>query len=109
MYPLRIYLKEKIMAIKNWLKASYATHGESTSKSKTKPTNTMDTPKAQIKATAAKNSDMAKTTRQGNSSGGGSASIADKAPMDSKVAKDKIAAGIMAGSKVKPNQGRGSY
>jgi hypothetical protein len=29
--------------------------------------------------------------------------------MDSKVAKDKIAAGIMAGSKVKPNQGRGSY
>ncbi|MBU9259091.1 hypothetical protein KTD13_01855 [Burkholderia multivorans] len=98
------------MAIKNWLKASYETHGNSTSKA-SKPTrnNTFDTPTAQIKRTTDKNTDMDKTTRQGNSSGGGRSSISKGVPTDSKAAKNKNAAGLMSHSPVKPHQKRGSY
>ena len=90
------------MAIKNWLDASYKTHGNSTSKTPTKPGNTNDTPKAQVAKTAAKATDMAKTTRQGNSSGGGRSSISNgDAPNDKKTSYQN---GLMNGA----NKGSGT-
>jgi hypothetical protein len=58
---------------KDWLKASYSTHGNSTSSnSKGDRRNMDDTPKAKVARIGAKTTDMAKTSTKGNSSGGGS-------------------------------------
>jgi hypothetical protein len=102
--------------IKNWLGASYERHGDSTSKSQSKPGKTGAGPKAQIqpdpkvKATAAKTTDFTKTKVQGESKGGGSSSISTG--VDTKgngAATNKIAKGLMGDGAVKPNQKRGSY
>ncbi|BDC37910.1 hypothetical protein [Paraburkholderia terrae] len=97
------------MAIKNWLSASLARHGDTTSKS-SKPTATKGTaaPSPKVKATADKTTDMKKTAVQGESKGGGKSSISNgDAPTDGKT---KTMKGLMGGPMaVKANQKRGSY
>lgn len=85
------------MAIKNWLKNSYRTHGNSTdSKSKPSPRNMDDTNSSKMKRVATKNSDMAKTSKAGNKSGGGKSSISNGgAPADGKTTYMK---GLMRGN-----------
>lgn len=85
------------MAISNWLKNSYKTHGNSTdSKSKPSPRNMDDTNTAQMRRAASKNSDMAKTSKFGNKSGGGKSSISKGgAPADGKT---KYPKGLMRGN-----------
>lgn len=90
-------------AIKDWLKDSYTIHGNSTSKSLPKSGNTFDTKESKVKAVAEKNTDMQKTTRQGNASGGGRSSISTSSPTNggSKVSQQN---GLMNG----PNKGSGT-
>jgi hypothetical protein len=70
--PTTLFL-ENDMAIKNWLKDSYKTHGNTTDmKSKANGKNMDDTPKGKVNRIGDKANNMDRTSKQGNSSGGGS-------------------------------------
>ncbi|MBH9642355.1 hypothetical protein [Burkholderia vietnamiensis] len=90
------------MALKNWLKDSYATHGNSTSKSTPKSGTTFDNDSKRAESVSKRFSDMETVKRQGNSSGGGRSSISkDTPPTDSKTSYQN---GLMNG----PNKGSGT-
>lgn len=66
---------------KDWLKASYQTHGNSMDgMNKPKSKNMDDTPRSKVSAAGKKNTHMSMTMKAGNKSGGGSAKLQNKSP-----------------------------
>lgn len=84
----------------DWLKKSYATHGNTTDgTSKPNRKNMDDTPKSKVAAMGAKNNDMARTTKKGNSSGGGGRQLSTKSPDGRGSGNVKMIGGIVGSRK----------
>ncbi|HJQ13079.1 MAG TPA: hypothetical protein VJ840_18750 [Gemmatimonadaceae bacterium] len=84
--------------MKDWLKSSYATHGDTTdSTSKGNRKNMDDTPTAKVAATTRKNTE-ADPTKFGNRSGGGGRQLSTKSP-DGRGNKVKMIGGIVGSKK----------
>lgn len=82
-----------------WLKASYATHGNTTDgTSKPNRKNMDDTPKAKVAAMGKKNTEM-DPTKKGNSSGGGGRQLSTKSPDGRENGKVKYMSGIVGSRK----------
>lgn len=88
----------KMNGVKGWLKNSYEVHGCSTSTGKTRAENNDDTPASKVARMGKKNTDMAMTSKKGNSSGGGGRQLSTKSP-DQTGGNVKMIGGIVGSRK----------
>ena len=92
-------MKKSMSGSQGWLKASYATHGNTTDgTSKPNRKNMDDTPKAKVAAAGRKNTE-ADPTKFGNKSGGGGRQLSTKSPDGRENGKVKYMSGIVGSRK----------